>query len=307
LRRLLLIHGRYSYHRSSFVANYCFYKSLFICFMQILYQFYCGFSGTTFFNSFSLMSYNVIFTGVTIMGYVLDKDLPEHVITNNPFLYRDSQSARSFNFMVFASWFVRAFLQAFAVFIFTVFIFRWDVGGDYVTISLSPFTVAIIIQTFTLVIEAHSMTIINHLLVWGTLGSYFLITTIVNLVVRLDMYGAIFVLFSSPLFWYSVFLMTIISMGPVLSIKYYYYHYLPSPAQIISYLCHLSISFTLPASSPQEKHIRRSFCADSQQDDAEWVVQMIRYEGGEQGLQEGGKYLESDRTPLLREDRKAFV
>lgn len=28
------------------------------------------------------------------MGYVLDKDLPEHTIANNPFLYKDSQSGR---------------------------------------------------------------------------------------------------------------------------------------------------------------------------------------------------------------------
>jgi len=33
----MLIHGRYAYHRTAFVANYSFYKSLFICFMQILY------------------------------------------------------------------------------------------------------------------------------------------------------------------------------------------------------------------------------------------------------------------------------
>ena len=58
------------------------------------YQFYTELSGTTFFNSLCLMSYNVIFTGLPVMGFVFDKDLSEATVMANPFLYRDSQSGR---------------------------------------------------------------------------------------------------------------------------------------------------------------------------------------------------------------------
>eukprot|EP01133_Synstelium_polycarpum_P007005 gene7005-8136_t len=80
LRELIFIHGRYSYLRTAFVANYCFHKSLFICFIQILFQTVSGFAGSTFFNSFSLTSYNIMFTGLPIIGYILDKDLPESIL-----------------------------------------------------------------------------------------------------------------------------------------------------------------------------------------------------------------------------------
>jgi phospholipid-translocating ATPase len=35
LQRLVLVHGRYSFNRTCFVAQYCFYKSMFICLIQV--------------------------------------------------------------------------------------------------------------------------------------------------------------------------------------------------------------------------------------------------------------------------------
>jgi magnesium-transporting ATPase (P-type) len=35
LQRLLLVHGRYSYYRTSLVAQYSFYKSFLFCFLQV--------------------------------------------------------------------------------------------------------------------------------------------------------------------------------------------------------------------------------------------------------------------------------
>lgn len=37
LKRLILVHGRYSYNRTAFLSQYSFYKSLVICFIQILW------------------------------------------------------------------------------------------------------------------------------------------------------------------------------------------------------------------------------------------------------------------------------
>jgi P-type E1-E2 ATPase len=35
LSRLVLVHGRYSYNRTAFISQYFFYKSLFICTLQV--------------------------------------------------------------------------------------------------------------------------------------------------------------------------------------------------------------------------------------------------------------------------------
>jgi len=320
----MLIHGRYSYHRTAFVANYSFFKSLFICFMQISYQFSTVFSGTSLMNSLCLMAYNVVFTGLPIMGYVLDKDLPEHTISSYPFLYKDSQCGRSFNLPVFALWFVRAIFQALVVYLLSLGVFYYSpVGSNYASLSLTPFTVAIIVQTFTIAIESHSITIINHLLIWGTLASYFLVISIANLIPELDMYYSMNSLYSIPIFWLCIALVSVAAILPIVALKYIFYNYFPTPSQILSYLAHLSVRFSIPFHSPpsplaagpahsssyRRRHPERnSLFSDPFTDpDSQWVVQMIKFEdGGEAWTREGGTF--SDKTPLLNgKDRNNYL
>ena len=57
---LCLVHGRYSLHRTAFIAQYCFYKSIFICLLQVLFNQMCLFSGCSFLDSFCLMTYHMV-------------------------------------------------------------------------------------------------------------------------------------------------------------------------------------------------------------------------------------------------------
>eukprot|EP00026_Physarum_polycephalum_P000875 Phypoly_transcript_00876.p1 GENE.Phypoly_transcript_00876~~Phypoly_transcript_00876.p1 ORF type:complete len:1138 (+),score=165.10 Phypoly_transcript_00876:253-3414(+) len=314
LQRLMLIHGRYSYHRTAFVANYSFYKSLFICFMQIFYQFYTEFSGTTFFNSLCLMSYNVIFTGLPVMGFIFDKDLAEATISSNPFLYRDSQSGRSFNLRVFTGWFIRAFLQALVVFLVTVSVYLHETGSDYATIALPAFTIGIIVQSLTVAIESHYLTYINQVLIWGTLISYFVVISIANTLPQLDMYSSMVTLYSTADYWFCILIVSAAALLPVIAVKYFYYNYFPSPSQILSYLNHFSIPFRVPflhpspsipslSSSRRHNPNRKSFLFTDP--DSQWVVQMIKFEEPEEWGGEGGKqYTTTDKTPLLLDGRE---
>ena len=60
LRRLLLVHGRYSYYRTSLVAQYSFYKSFYFCLLQIGDGFVSGFAGVSLFNSLCVAAYNAL-------------------------------------------------------------------------------------------------------------------------------------------------------------------------------------------------------------------------------------------------------
>ena len=55
LARLILVHGRWSFKRLSFIAQFCMYKSFLLAMAQILYAYYSGFSGVTYFSAFSLV------------------------------------------------------------------------------------------------------------------------------------------------------------------------------------------------------------------------------------------------------------
>ena len=45
LERLLLIHGRWSYHRMAIFLRYFFYKNFAFTFAQFLFALFCGFTG----------------------------------------------------------------------------------------------------------------------------------------------------------------------------------------------------------------------------------------------------------------------
>ncbi|OQU81317.1 hypothetical protein SORBI_3006G040500 [Sorghum bicolor] len=98
LKRLILIHGRYSYNRTAFISQYSFYKSLLLCFIQILFAFLSGLSGTSLFNSISLMAYNVFYTSLPVMTIIFDKDISETTVMQYPQILLHSQAGRHWSF-----------------------------------------------------------------------------------------------------------------------------------------------------------------------------------------------------------------
>ncbi|EGC40136.1 hypothetical protein DICPUDRAFT_93437 [Dictyostelium purpureum] len=224
LQELILIHGRYSYLRTSFVAGYSFYKSMFICFIQILYQLFSGFAGSTFFNSFSLTSYNILFTGLPVIGFIFDKDLPEAIIRRNPHLYNIGQDSKAFNARVIIQWMSRAIFQAIFVFSFTIGPYAFGTSGS--TIDYDSFTL-------TLFFESHTITWINQFLIWGTIPIYFVCVFILNSMSNLDMYTVMTHLFDSGSVWFSMILMIFVSIAPIITIQYLYQSYKPNVVEKI--------------------------------------------------------------------------
>eukprot|EP01113_Clastostelium_recurvatum_P044997 TRINITY_DN7661_c0_g1_i3.p1 TRINITY_DN7661_c0_g1~~TRINITY_DN7661_c0_g1_i3.p1 ORF type:complete len:1183 (+),score=311.41 TRINITY_DN7661_c0_g1_i3:100-3648(+) len=309
LQRLLLVHGRFSYHRTAFVALYCFYKSLFICFMQVMFQAFDGFSGTTFFNSFSLLTYNILWTGLPVVGFVFDKDLSEHAILHNPQIYKDSQRSRSFNPLLFAIWLFRALFQAFLVFVITTMVY-WALYGatdlDYNSISILPFTASVILQQLTLLIQHNSLTYINHLLIWGTIAAYFVVLSLTSLVVPSDMFYVAFFLGRDYHFWLALVAILVITLSPVVGLRYYFFQYHPTAAQVFQNF----EASTLPEDHAWEGR-RPSTGKATSSGDRRNGQNMVRFPlhginsptlGGPESDMEDD-HAPSDRTPLLLGER----
>ncbi|KAK9116965.1 hypothetical protein Sjap_015912 [Stephania japonica] len=67
LTDLLLVHGRWSYHRLSKVITYFFYKNLTFTLTQFWFTFQTGFSGQRFYDDWFQSLYNVIFTALPVI------------------------------------------------------------------------------------------------------------------------------------------------------------------------------------------------------------------------------------------------
>lgn len=227
LKRLILVHGRYSYNRTAFLSQYSFYKSLLICFIQIFFSFISGVSGTSLFNSVSLMAYNVFYTSIPVLVSVLDKDLSEKTVMQHPQILFYCQAGRLLNPSTFAGWFGRSLFHAIVVFVISIHAYAYE-KSEMEEVSMVALSGCIWLQAFVVTIETNSFTVLQHLAIWGNLAAFYIINWILSAVPASGLYTIMFRLCTQPSYWITMFLIVVTGMGPVLAIKYFRYTYRPS-------------------------------------------------------------------------------
>ncbi|KAM3305924.1 phospholipid-transporting ATPase 2 isoform X1 [Capsicum chacoense] len=232
LKRLILVHGRYSYNRTAFLSQYSFYKSLLICFIQIFFSFISGVSGTSLFNSVSLMAYNVFYTSVPVLVSVLDKDLSERTVMQHPQILFYCQAGRLLNPSTFAGWFGRSLFHAIVVFVITIHAYAFE-KSEMEEASMVALSGCIWLQAFVVALETNSFTILQHIAIWGNLVAFYVINWIVSAFPSSGLYTIMFRLCRQPSYWITIVIIVAAGMGPVLALKYFRYTYRSSKINIL--------------------------------------------------------------------------
>ncbi|KAL3353629.1 hypothetical protein AABB24_018381 [Solanum stoloniferum] len=232
LKRLILVHGRYSYNRTAFLSQYSFYKSLLICFIQIFFSFISGVSGTSLFNSVSLMAYNVFYTSVPVLVSVLDKDLSERTVMQHPQILFYCQAGRLLNPSTFAGWFGRSLFHAIVVFVITIHAYAFE-KSEMEEASMVALSGCIWLQAFVVALETNSFTVLQHIAIWGNLVAFYVINWIVSAFPSSGLYTIMFRLCRQPSYWITMFIIVAAGMGPVLALKYFRYTYRSSKINIL--------------------------------------------------------------------------
>ncbi|CAI9112698.1 OLC1v1013175C1 [Oldenlandia corymbosa var. corymbosa] len=232
LKRLILVHGRYSYNRTAFLSQYSFYKSLLICFIQIFFSLTSGVSGTSLFNSVSLMAYNVFYTSIPVMVSVLDKDLSERTVMQHPQILFYCQAGRLLNPSTFAGWFGRSLFHAIVVFVISIHAYAFE-KSEMEELSMVALSGCIWLQAFVVALETNSFTLLQHLAIWGNLLAFYMINLVVSAVPASGMYTIMFRLCRQPSYWITMLLIVATGMGPVLALKYFRFTYRSSKINIL--------------------------------------------------------------------------
>lgn len=126
LKKLLLVHGSWSYQRISNAILYSFYKNMALYMTQFWFVFANGFSGQSIIESWTLTFYNVFFTALPpfVLG-VFDQFVSARLLDRYPQLYQLGQQRKFFNVPVFWGWIVNGFYHSAIVFLCSFFIFRY--------------------------------------------------------------------------------------------------------------------------------------------------------------------------------------
>ncbi|EER13619.1 Phospholipid-transporting ATPase, putative [Perkinsus marinus ATCC 50983] len=117
LGQLMLIHGRDCYNRISLVILYSFFKNIFLVLPNVFFALSNAFTGTSLYDSWILMSYNVFWTSLPIIVIgAMDITLPRWVVARYPIVYVEGRESISFNARKFIAWILRAIVCAVVVY-----------------------------------------------------------------------------------------------------------------------------------------------------------------------------------------------
>jgi phospholipid-translocating ATPase len=164
--KLLLVHGRWFYIRIAKYILATFYKEMFFYLTQAMFQAYCGYTGTSLHEQWSLSMFNTLFTSlpVLVMG-IFDKDLSAITLLAVPELYTKGQKNGAFSFRLFFGWMLIAVAHAAIAFYIPMYMFGLsDVSGTGLfALGNLVYTVCIIVICIKLeYIEMRNWTVITY-------------------------------------------------------------------------------------------------------------------------------------------------
>ncbi|KAJ7072605.1 calcium transporting ATPase [Mycena amicta] len=127
LKKLLLVHGAWSYQRLSKLILYSFYKNITLYMTQFWFAFFNNFSGQIAYESWTLSMYNVVFTLLPplVIG-IFDQFVSARMLDRYPQLYMLGQKNIFFTTRAFWMWVGNALYHSLLLYAFSVILFWGD-------------------------------------------------------------------------------------------------------------------------------------------------------------------------------------
>ncbi|KAF7321513.1 P-type phospholipid transporter [Mycena kentingensis (nom. inval.)] len=127
LKKLLLVHGAWSYRRLSKLILYSFYKNICLYMTQFWFAFFNNFSGQIAYESWTLSMYNVVFTLLPplVIG-IFDQFVSARILDRYPQLYMLGQKNVFFTTKAFWLWVANALYHSVLLYGFSIILFWGD-------------------------------------------------------------------------------------------------------------------------------------------------------------------------------------
>ncbi|KAF9321356.1 hypothetical protein BG003_002204 [Podila horticola] len=239
LKRLLTIHGRYSYLRMSKIIFFSFYKSICLITVQFWWGFMNGWSGGALYDEHFLTLWNMVFTALLpIATACFEKDVEEDMIGKYPKLYKAVKDGLYWNTMTVAGWGIASFWHSGVLFggIYGT-LQHGIVGSDSEGIDVSMvsfYAGSLVLVTVTLKMLLHithfTMPIILAVVV--SMAGYMLVFIGLEVVGLLES-GVFASLHTLPFYYLGLLVIPIACLLPDYVLSYVLRQYFPSDAQII--------------------------------------------------------------------------
>jgi phospholipid-translocating ATPase len=246
LERLLLVHGRWSYFRMSKFLRYFFYKNFSFTLTNFWYSFFCGYSAQTVYEPILIALYNLCFTSLPVLAMgVFDQDVSDEYSLRYPKLYIPGQYNLFFNMRIFVYSVIHGMISSIVLFFipYGALIHATDKTGrdmnDYPLLAFTVFTALVFVVSGQIMFDTAYWTVFNHFVIWGSLVFYCLVVVVIYEFLPLTWIartsvgvskGVVSRAIASPHFWFSLIMICVVLLLPVMINRFFWFDTHPSYA-----------------------------------------------------------------------------
>ncbi|UOH79359.1 hypothetical protein LQV05_000363 [Cryptococcus neoformans] len=270
LRKLLLVHGSWSYQRLTKLILFSFYKNITFALTLFWYSWFNDYSGQIAFEGWSMSYYNVIFTILPplVIG-IFDQFVSARMLDRYPQLYHLGQQNYFFTPIRFFYWVGNAFYHSILLFAFSVLVFYNDllatdgknsglwVWGTtlYLAVLLTVLGKAALISD---VWTKYTLAAIpgSFIFTMIALPLYAIIAPLLNF--SLEYTGIVPRLWGDPVFYFVLLLFPVICLLRDYVWKYYRRTYHPASYHIVQEIQKFSLSDYRPRQEQFQKAIKKT-------------------------------------------------
>jgi phospholipid-transporting ATPase len=243
LQKLLLVHGRWSYKRICMLILYSFYKNMTFSMVQFWLSIYDGWSGHTYYDSWYITVYNVIFTSLPIVGLsVLDQDTSSELSQKFPLLYATGQpkNNEAFSIKKFITFIGEGIFHSIIIFFLTRVALADGImysngrAVSWFDLGILAITCVVFMVTFKIALEIRYWTWLNHLLTWASLGVYVAFCLVYSVIYLTPQQNYLAVeIMGTASFWLTLVVIMAIGLVPDILNQYIRRTFFPRPHHIV--------------------------------------------------------------------------
>ncbi|KAG2192323.1 hypothetical protein INT47_001822 [Mucor saturninus] len=240
LKKLLLVHGRWSYLRTAEMIMGFFFKNIVWTFVLFWYQIFCQFNGSMVFDYALVTLYNVVFTSLPIIFLgIWDQDLNAKISLKYPQLYRMGLRNDKFKVWRFYLTIVDSIFQSAVCFFFPYMLLvggaidpsGYDANGLY-EIGTIVSSISVCVANFFVVISLYNCTWILAFIVFISIFVYYAFVVVYSQFNTFIFAGQLR-LFGTGFYWLILILTIVACFLPRIAAKYYIQQYDPYDNDII--------------------------------------------------------------------------
>ncbi|ORC85930.1 phospholipid transporting ATPase-like protein [Trypanosoma theileri] len=213
LKRLLVVHGRFSLYRDAHCILFSLYKNVVLCVGLTFYAFHCGYSGMILMESWLLALFNLLFCAVQpLMIGIFDKDVSDELAESIPALYPPlAREEMFFHTRYIAKWFIDGLVDGFALILVLMYVVGvWDTLYPYRSPALEDYGMMYFIMMLLIVnLRVAGLTTCYNVILFGVIAYGFIVIPLLTLAYSAipDLLGSnwcVYIameLMSDPKFW----------------------------------------------------------------------------------------------------------